>query len=364
MMKRLLAVIAFLCLPTAVHGQALVLDFPLQDNLASTVVDAVVGTDGVWVGAGNTSASSGTPGPTTPLPRYLTFDGTNDRVTASTGNVAIIKNKAAVTVTCWFKTTAGDTTGTHTLVFASVNGSGNTRAGLFLDTNGKVFCYARAGDGESVQSKTTTSGYDDNNWHHAAAVIDYAADTITLYVDGTSVAQSGTIAFTGTATANTNSTNVMVGGGVSSDWFKGQLAGARFYDYALNEAAIDAIIAEGATTPVITTSDTQSLEESERLVCELTATDGTEPYVWTVTGGADAALFSVVDVGGDPWLHLDGSADFENPDDADTNGVYVVEVTCTDDDTETDALTINVTVTDEGGAGTGFSAGVNNGPIR
>lgn len=364
-MKRLLFAIAFFYLP-AIANAALLGQWKLQDNAANSTVVATVGTDGVLTGAGNTSASTGTPGPGTALTRYMLFDpaSTFDRVVATTGNAAVVRNKAVVTLCCWFKTTTGDTTTTHTLMFASVNGSGNSRAGLYLNSTGQLLCYSRSADGDSAQAKLSTSSYDDGNWHHAAAVIDYAADTCTLYVDGSSVAQSGTIAYSLAASQNTDSTNVILGGGSGSEGFKGQLADCRFYDS--NESAnLAAIIAEkDASAPTITTSDTQSLEESERLVCELTATDGTEPFVWTVTGGADAALFSVVDVSGDPWLQLDGSADYENPEDADTNNVYVVEVTCTDDATETDALTLNVTVTDEGGGGTGFSAGVNNGPVR
>lgn len=126
-------------------------------------------------------------------------------------------------------------------------------------------------------------------------------------------------------------------------------------DPALNGTAHDAgdigAMDYLATAPVITTSATQMMEESERLVCQLEATGGTEPFVWTVTGGADAARFSVVDVSGDPWLRREDSDDFENPRDADTDGVAVVEVTCTDDATETDTLTINVTTTNEGGGG-------------
>lgn len=227
--------LAFADLPDAKHL--------LQDNAASTTVVAAIGTDGTLSGAGNTSASTYTPGPGTYLTRALTFDGTDDKVNATTGNSAVLQNKSVATIALWFKTTTGDTTGTHTLMIVGVNGGGLSRSGLFLNSSGQLLCYGRAGDGESAQVKTSTNTYDDGNWHHAAAVTDYAADTITLYVDGGSVAASGTISFTGTATANTASSNILFGGGVTNEYFKGQLADCRIYDS--NESAnIAAIMAE------------------------------------------------------------------------------------------------------------------------
>lgn len=122
-----------------------------------------------------------------------------------------------------------------------------------------------------------------------------------------------------------------------------------------------ALAPAAADLPTISTSATQSLEESERDVVTVAATGGATPYVWSITGGADQALFAINSSTG--ALTMPGSADFETPEDADTNNVYVVEVTCTDDDSATDALTINVTVTDEGG-GSGFAVDpLGGGPI-
>ena len=216
-----------------------------------------------------------------------------------------------------------------------------------MDTDGKVRAAGRAGIGESAYSKLTTASFDDGAWHHAAAVFDYAGDAITIYVDGVAVSQSGTISFTATASGNSASLDMEIAG---PGYFKGRLADCRIYS-SDETANIATIMADGVdvVAPSITTSATQSLEESERDVVTVAATDGATPYVWSITGGADQALFAINSSTG--ALTMPGSADYENPEDADTNNVYVVEVTCTDDDSETDALTINVTVTDEGGGG-------------
>lgn len=239
--KLLVAFVAWLSF-AGVSSAALVAQWELQDNAATATIVATVGTDGGLSGD-NSSSLTGTPGPGTVLTRYLAFNGVDDIVVASSGNGGIIRNKAFVTVACWFQTTTGDTTGIHTLMIATRNVGGNSRAGLFLDTNGQLLCYARAGDGESAQIKTSTSSYDDGSWHHAAAVIDYAGDTITLYVDGVSVAQSGSVAFTATATSDTDSANVYLASGVGTERLKGKLADCRFYD-SDESANIGTIMAE------------------------------------------------------------------------------------------------------------------------
>lgn len=366
-MRRLTYLLAVLLTMPQSSFAAVTGQWDLQDNAASTVIVATVGTNAVLTNAGNTNGLSGNtaPVPGTLLTRYLLFPATNDYIVAGSGNGGVIQNTAQATLSCFFMCSAGDTTGSHTLIFISTVSAGNTRANIQLNSSGQISAAGRAGDADTVQVKTTTNSYDDGAWHHVAAVFDYANDAITIYVDGTSVAQTGTIAFTGTATSNTASPSVNIASTQSTtSSYGGRIAGVRISnsDDSADLAAIIALKDIPVTGPTITTSATQSLEESERDVVTVAATDGTTPYVWSITGGADQAFFAINSSTG--ALTMPGSADYETPEDADTNNVYVVEVTCTDDDTETDALTLNVTVTDEGGAGTGFSAGVNNGPVR
>ena len=96
--------------------------------------------------------------------------------------------------------------------------------------------------------------------------------------------------------------------------------------------------------PVITSPAAVSAAENQTGVATVTATDadGDIP-TFTITGGADAGLFSIT-AGG--VLTFDTAPDFETVADANSDGVYEVEVTADDGNTGTDAQTILVTVTD------------------
>lgn len=222
--------------------------WPFQDFSASTVV-SITGTTavpGVLTSATNTATSSASPGPGTALTRSFLFDGVNDRVDATTGNTAILQNKGAWTLACWFKVSAANTTGDHRLMHLSgLTTSTTTRAAIQVNTGGQILGHGRAADGESLQSKTTTNSYDDDTWHHVAVVGNVVADTITIYVDGTSVAQTGTISFTAAATDNTASLAITFGStGGGAEPFKGQIADCRIYDHELVSGDIATIISQ------------------------------------------------------------------------------------------------------------------------
>ena len=95
------------------------------------------------------------------------------------------------------------------------------------------------------------------------------------------------------------------------------------------------------TPPVITTGATQSVAENTTLVAALTATDddtvGTNPAAFTITGGADQALFGI----------SGGNLVFNAPRDYETQAhSYQVEVTANDGIGAT-SKTITVNLTDQ-----------------
>lgn len=94
--------------------------------------------------------------------------------------------------------------------------------------------------------------------------------------------------------------------------------------------------------PTITTTANFNRPENSPTVVTMAAT-GDTPIAWSITGGADAALFSVVEATG--VVTWDSAPDYEDPQDANTDNVYVVELTATND-AGSDALTLNITVTD------------------
>ncbi|MDO8412386.1 MAG: S8 family serine peptidase [Gallionellaceae bacterium] len=97
--------------------------------------------------------------------------------------------------------------------------------------------------------------------------------------------------------------------------------------------------------PVITTLAAQSVNENAAFSVALTSTDadmvGTNPATFTITGGTDQALFSIV--AGNLTM---AAKNFEVPTDADTNNTYVAQVTANDGVNNT-IKTITVTVNDQ-----------------
>lgn len=103
-------------------------------------------------------------------------------------------------------------------------------------------------------------------------------------------------------------------------------------------------------TPVITSngggaSASINVVENTTAVTTVTATDSdvTAALVYSITGGADAAKFTINPSSG--ALSFITPPNYEVPTDADTNGTYVVIVQVSDG-TNTDTQTITVTVTD------------------
>jgi len=119
---------------------------------------------------------------------------------------------------------------------------------------------------------------------------------------------------------------------------------------AERNAALTLCSVEGNLSPVITSDgggDTAAVNVAENRtgVTTVTATDGDgDTPTFSITGGADAALFSIDTNTG--VLTFNAAPDYENPGDSNTDNDYVVEVTADDGNGGTDSQTITVTVTD------------------
>ncbi len=103
-----------------------------------------------------------------------------------------------------------------------------------------------------------------------------------------------------------------------------------------------------ATPPVITgppggtgsSSSAVSVNENQSAVTTLSADKAVS---WAITGGADAARFSI---GANGAITFNAAPDFETPVDADANNVYLVTVRATDGNGNTASQSIAVTVLD------------------
>ena len=84
-----------------------------------------------------------------------------------------------------------------------------------------------------------------------------------------------------------------------------------------------------------------SVDENSTSVATLTAN---ESVTWSISGGADQALFSINSSSG--ALVFSSSPDYESPQDADGNNSYVVKVRATDVAGNTTDQTLTVSVQD------------------
>jgi len=227
----------------------LLAQWKLQDSAANGTVVATVGSNANLQNANTNDIDVAGPG--TLLTSGLDFGAAN--VYINLGNTSITQNKSILTVCGFFK---ADTANSGTkYIFNSNTGAGAGRLLIYMSSTGFLNVQARAGDAESDQVKTTSAEYDDGNWHHLAVVVNYAADTITIYIDGSSVSSTGTISFTASATGNTaSSANYLATAGFAE--FTGALADWRVYD-SDESANLATIIAEkdaDSTPPLLSSA--------------------------------------------------------------------------------------------------------------
>ena len=97
-------------------------------------------------------------------------------------------------------------------------------------------------------------------------------------------------------------------------------------------------------SPVISSAAEVSVLENQISVLTVTSTDadGDSPF-YSISGGEDAALFSINEDDGD--LTFNSPPDFDAPQDSDNNNVYELTVQVSDGNGSTDSQNISVTVT-------------------
>ena len=153
----------------------------------------------------------------------LEFDGNNDFVDVGT-DVDILNGVGAVTLSAWVET---DGTSNSVIVAVAENNGGTptiaSRASLGIYDN-EYYSVARSADGETTQLAETIGELAVDQWQYVTTVIDYAANTIDIYVDGQlSVSQS--VSFSQNTASNTNSERAVIGAqdDVGSEFFDGVL---------------------------------------------------------------------------------------------------------------------------------------------
>ncbi|MBI2358775.1 MAG: LamG domain-containing protein, partial [Deltaproteobacteria bacterium] len=186
-------------------------------------------------GNGNTGKLKGRPTWTTGKEGFaVAFDGTNDYV--SIPNDASL-NAYPLTIAAWIKTSA---TGLQGIVNKY---SRNSFKGYQLLSNGGNLCAWYFKDksnyiGDGTDCPLATPGYNDDQWHHVAFVVDSTGGR--LYVDGS---EKASLAWTGTPGATSTGQALSFGRypKMSGSYFSGDLDDVRIYSRALSADEVEAL---------------------------------------------------------------------------------------------------------------------------
>jgi hypothetical protein len=170
---------------------------------------------------------------------------------------------------------------------------------------------------------------------------DLPADTLTFTLDAASIdlgmsidANTGVFSWTPTEAQGGLTPSVTI---TVTDNGAGHLTDSETFTITVSDINV---------APVITSANAANVAENTTTVLTVTATDADLPVQtvsFSITGGADSSKFSIDTNTGE--LTFQAAPDYENPTDADTDNVYVVQVTANDGAGLTTTQTINVTVT-------------------
>ena len=309
------------------------------------------------------TANDGTDATSKTITVNLTDQNDNAPVITTAATQSVAENTTLVAA---LTATDADTVGTNPATFTITGGADQALFGISggnlvfnapRDYETQAHSYqvqVTANDGIDATSKTITVNLTDQNDN--APVITTGATQ--------SVAENTTLVAALTATdadtVGTNPATFTITGGADQALFAisgGNLVfnAPRDYETQAHSYQVEVTANDGTNTtpktitvnltdqndnaPVITTGATQSVAENTTLVAALTSTDadtiGTNPATFTITGGADQALFAI----------SGGNLVFNTPRDYETQAhSYQVQVTASDGlNTTSQDITVNLT---------------------
>ncbi len=235
---------------------ALIQYWKCDDNAATTVVVATVGTNGTFTGEATTSVRSST-GPGGLFLLSFDLDGTNDYVDILL-SAPTFADAAAFSVSLWFTSDAqldpliGITAGSNSrIAFNSATGLGVTST--------------------SVTSETYTTANISSGWHHILVARNTSNQT-SAYVDGVaSVSNPKTIG--GTVIYNCF-------GRRNTVYHNGKIAGVKIFN-SDETANVATLFAEGKPQNTVVPALTGTFQPSEVIsTTDGTWSDGTSTYQW------------------------------------------------------------------------------------
>ena len=188
-------------------------------------------------GAGNHGTITGATRSAGKQGRGLLFAAGTDVVTLPQSGAA--KASAFVTVAAWVYPKSY--TATYGAIYSeTISTAASYRLGVGLTSAGKPFVAGRAPDTQSFAEWRGNTALALNTWHHLAATIDVATDTVKLYVNARLQTTEASGAFTGGVFDPTDTSGVGVGGlvGATTHGFGGAVSSVLVFRRALTPAEI------------------------------------------------------------------------------------------------------------------------------
>ncbi|HSX02381.1 MAG TPA: LamG domain-containing protein [Candidatus Saccharimonadia bacterium] len=243
---------------------------------ASWPLDTGIGTQAYDVSTtGDNGTLQGAPAWTTgKLGQGIVLDGASQYMSTSTTQTS----PNTFTLELWFKTTTAQGGRLIGLGDALTGASTNRDRQIYMTNGGQLVFGVNSG---SIKTISSTSAYNDGNWHHVAATCGTAG--LTLAVDGVRVGTDATTTAGGSYTGSWRlGYDNLIGwpSAPTSSFFAGTLDEARVYSRQLADADIAADYAAGVAglrSAVVLPSVTPGSS----------STGGVDAVVWTDAGGYD-----------------------------------------------------------------------------
>ncbi len=255
----------------------------------------------------------------TTLPAWLTFTDNGDGTATLSG------------------TPTNADVGSHNVILSVSDGSRS-------NTQRFSIAVANVNDAPSFTSPAVTGATQDTLYSYTIATTDPDGDPLSISASTLPAWLTFTDNGDGTATLSGTPTNADVGNhNVVLEASDGSLSATQ--SFTLSVANVN-------DAPVITSPATAIADENQTHARQIDATDADgDAIAFTITGGADASLFTLsanlfTATGNSGVLDFVAAPDFENPGDANADGVYEVQVSAGDGNGGSVAQLISITVAD------------------
>ena len=176
------------------------------------------------------------------------FNGSSSYIDVSSLTY-LFDSKATATVSLWFNTS---TTATTSVLFSDYASSTARNFLVSINSTGNIVWNTRYGSGTGRDSNiTTTSTYNDGNWHHIVLSIDQAANAKSMYVDGSPIGSSIALP-TATGESFDSTQRVTMGSSYNTgtsayqDYYNGTIDQVRIFSKALSSSEVSKLYRNGA----------------------------------------------------------------------------------------------------------------------